>query len=143
MGIYELFRLGKPMLETLDAILSVRSDTTYLVAGLTAASAIVFLSMTGSRLLTFIFTPLAALGALIGIYVSQELGLYYSTDEYSNTIISGLLGLILSLAIVILTAKLTYIVLGRIRRHQATRLRKTRTNARLDHKANSVTPKTL
>jgi len=131
------------MLETLNIILSVRADTTYLVAALTFASALVFFQMTGSRTLTLLFTPLAAIGALVGIYVSREMGYYYSSDEDSNIIMSGLLGLLVSLIIVILTARLTYLLLGMLRRWQASRLRTTRADVRLQHKSSNSAPKPL
>lgn len=111
------------MTEIFDAIFSVRADTTYLVAGLTIASALMFLHMTNSRALTLLFVPFAAVGAFLGIFVSRELGLYYSADDDSNIIMSGLLGLIVSLAIVILTARLFYIIVNFIRRRQTQRLR--------------------
>lgn len=122
-GNFAHFRLGNPMIEIFDAIFSVRADTTYLVAGLTIASALMFLYMTDSRSLTLLFTPIAALGAFLGIYVSRELGLYYSADDDSNIIVSGLLGLFLSLTVVILTARLCFMIVNAIRRRQTARLR--------------------
>jgi len=123
------------MLEIFDAILSVRTDTIYLVASLTAACSLMFLQMTNSRMLTALFTPVAALGALIGIYISRELGLYYSSDNDSNIIMSGLLGLFVSLAIVVLIARLSYMVLNFLRGQQAKRLRNERKKGRLSEKS--------
>ena len=131
------------MLETLNIILSVPTGTTYLVAALTLASALMFFQMTGSRTLTLLFTPLGAVGALVGIYVTNELGVYFSPDEDSNVIMSGLLGLLISLIIVILFARVTYILLGVVRRFQSTRLRKQRKEAGLQHKSTRQGPKPL
>ncbi len=114
------------MLEIFDAILSVRTDTTYLVAGLTIACSLIFLQLTESRILTLLFTPLAAMGALIGIYLSRELGLYYSTNKDANIIMSGLFGLFLSLLIVVIIARLSFLFFNFLRRKQAKRLRHNR-----------------
>ncbi|MCH9765807.1 MAG: hypothetical protein K0U34_07435 [Alphaproteobacteria bacterium] len=110
------------MFETIIAIFGVSSGTTYLIAGLTAACSVFFLHMTNSRALTLLFTPVAAIGALTGVYVSRELGLYYSTDKDSNILLSGILGLAVSLVIVILTARLGYMITNAIRSWQAAKL---------------------
>lgn len=120
------------MFETLEAIFSVRTDTTYLVAALTAGCALMFFHMTESRVLTVLFTPFAALGALIGVFISRELGFYYSADSDSNIILSGLLGLFVSLVIIVVVARLSYLFVNFVRQKQANRLRQVRNVDRPD-----------
>ena len=110
------------MLETLGAIFSVSASVTYLVAGLTMACALLFFQMTQSRTLTLFFVPVAAVGALVGIYVSRELGFYYSTEENSNILLSSLLGLMVSLVIVIVIARIAYAISNAFRRNQRNKL---------------------
>ena len=110
------------MFEILNSIFSVSDFTIHLIVGLTIACSWLFLYMTKSWVLTLLFTPIAALGALSGIYVSRELGLYYSTDSSSNLMMSGILGLIISLAIVIVTARIGYFLIHTLRNWQRTKL---------------------
>lgn len=114
------------MLEIWHAIFSVSWQTLYLVIGLTGICAYFFLLMTESRPLTLLFTPMAAVGALVGIFLSREFGLYYSADQDSNILLSGLIGLCISLTVVLITAKLGHITVNAIRRGQADRLRNRR-----------------
>lgn len=114
------------MIEIWHAIFSVTSQTIYLVAGLTAVCAYLFLLMTDSRPLTLMFTPVAAFGSLVGIYLSREFGLYYSADKDSNIVLSSLLGLCVSLTVVVLTAKLGHLAVRALRNRQANKLRNRR-----------------
>lgn len=112
------------MSEIIISILNVGQDATYFVASLTIMCALLFMTMTDSKALTVLFTPLAAIGAMTGIYLSRELGLYYSTDEESNVVLSGTLGLMLSLVIIVVTARIGYAITNMVRRRQTDHLRK-------------------
>lgn len=114
------------MLDSLQHILIVSQETQYLVAALALAGSLMLLHFTGSRLLAAIFAPVAALGALIGIYICRELGVFLATDEDSNVVLSGLVGLIVGVLILLIITRLCYNAVNAVRTHRSERLREDR-----------------
>lgn len=110
------------MLETLNQIVSIRLETGVLVAGLTLACAFMLFHVTESKVLALIFAPVAGFCALVGIYFSRELGLYYSSDQQSNIILSSLIGVIISLVVVLVAARMVSSMMNALRKRQSEQL---------------------
>lgn len=116
----------KSMSEILFAIISVNDETTFIVAGLSIVCAFLMHQMTDSRVLTLIFAPIAAFGALLGIFICHELNLVFSTYELANIILMSLFGMIFGLLFQIVSYRLFCLFLGAIRGNRADKLHQTR-----------------
>lgn len=99
-------------MDTIYAILSVDNTTSILVAGITVACALILFQMTESRLLSLLFAPMACFAALCGIWLSNELGVYYSGDDDSNTVLGALVGLAFSAIFIVVATRLTFVILS-------------------------------
>lgn len=100
------------MADTIYSILSVDEFTIWLVAAISAACAMLLYLMTESRLLTIVFTPMSCFAALTGIWLSNELGLYYSGDRDSNIALGALIGLIFSAVVIVLAVRFTFMIVN-------------------------------
>lgn len=112
------------MIEIMSQILAVGHEAPYLISALAIACGLVFYNMTESRRLTLLFMPIAAFGAMLGIFVSREADVYFSTDQSSNIVAGGVLGVFVGVVFVVIAARIGHLLTNVIRARQAKKLRK-------------------
>jgi hypothetical protein len=99
-------------MDTIYAILAVDDTTSILVAGITVACALILFQMTESLFMSLIFAPMAAFAALLGIWLSNQFGIYYSGDQDSNTVLGALVGLAFSAIFIVAATRITFAIIN-------------------------------
>ena len=98
------------MIDMLNSIVSVNFLTAVIVATMVAATGVIFREMTNSTLMTVLFVPFLAFGALASIYGLSHFGIMFSSNRDSNAVVSSGFGMVIALSIMLAVIRLWHAI---------------------------------